>query len=67
MGTEKCDVDCYKKMHSDGCGHYTQVVWRTSTELGCGVASCKTQDGWNQDIWICNYGPAGNIGGQKPY
>jgi hypothetical protein len=65
-GTEMCDTACYQKMHSDGCGHYTQVVWRNSKELGCGVSTCMS-GGATYDIWICNYSPAGNIVGQKPY
>ena len=45
------------------CGHYTQVVWKATTEVGCGKAVCadKTQ------VWVCNYSPAGNVVGQKPY
>jgi uncharacterized protein YkwD len=66
MGTDKCDMTCTTKLFSDGCGHYTQIVWRKSVELGCGVASCQTAQG-PADIWICNYGPAGNIVGQSPY
>jgi hypothetical protein len=65
-GTEKCDPACYQKLNSDGCGHYTQVVWRNSTQLGCGVSSC-TSGGVTYDIWICNYAPPGNVVGQKPY
>lgn len=45
------------------CGHYTQVVWKTTTELGCGMAVCAD----NTQVWVCNYTPAGNIIGQKPY
>ena len=48
------------------CGHYTQIVWRKSTQLGCGVASCKN-GGFTTDIWICNFAPAGNYVGQAPY
>jgi uncharacterized protein YkwD len=44
-------------------GHYTQVVWRNSTELGCGVA--KTANG--ATFWVCRYNPAGNVTGEKPY
>lgn len=44
------------------CGHYTQMVWRETKELGCGVAACG-----NQQIWVCNYAPAGNYIGQSPY
>ncbi len=65
-GTEKCDMSCYMKMNSDGCGHYTQIVWRDSMQLGCGVATCKNGQA-TEDIWICNYAPAGNIIGQAPY
>jgi pathogenesis-related protein 1 len=46
--------------NSDGCGHYTQVVWRKSTDLGCGFATCSGGGGFVNDIWICNYAPAGN-------
>lgn len=44
------------------CGHFTQVVWAASTELGCGMASCG-----NAEVWVCNYSPAGNMMGQSPY
>ncbi|HKP58109.1 MAG TPA: CAP domain-containing protein, partial [Polyangiales bacterium] len=65
-GTEKCDTQCYTQMRSDGCGHYTAIVWRATTQLGCGVASCQS-GGATWDIWICNYSPPGNVIGQKPY
>ena len=45
------------------CGHYTQVVWKTTTEVGCGMATCED----NSQIWICQYTPAGNMVGEKPY
>ena len=45
------------------CGHYTQVVWKSTTEVGCGNAVC---DDFSQ-VWVCNYSPAGNVTGQKPY
>ncbi|CAH1785821.1 unnamed protein product [Owenia fusiformis] len=43
-----------------GTGHFTQVVWRSSVELGVGRA--RTKDGkW---IAVANYAPAGNYIGQ---
>jgi pathogenesis-related protein 1 len=65
-GTEKCDVACYTNLRSDGCGHYTAIVSKRSTALGCGVATCKSS-GFDYDIWVCNYNPAGNLVGQAPY
>lgn len=46
------------------CGHYTQVVWRSSTQIGCARVVCDN----NAGVFItCNYYPQGNIVGQKPY
>ncbi|XP_073107401.1 pathogenesis-related protein PRB1-3-like [Elaeis guineensis] len=45
------------------CGHYTQVVWRDSTNIGCARVVCD-----NGGIFItCNYYPPGNFVGQRPY
>ena len=44
------------------CGHYTQVVWRNSLRLGCGMAACGATE-----VWVCNYDPAGNWDGERPY
>ncbi|KAL5476102.1 hypothetical protein EMCRGX_G026008 [Ephydatia muelleri] len=53
------------------CGHYTQVVWAHSDRLGCGVARCASLRNLpsfrNALNVVCNYGPGGNIVGQRPY
>jgi uncharacterized protein YkwD len=38
-------------------GHFTQVVWKGTTQLGCASATCA--NGW--EIWVCNYDPPGNV------
>lgn len=43
-------------------GHYTQVVWSRTTEIGCAKITCN-----GKEIWVCNYNPSGNYLGQKPY
>ncbi len=37
-------------------GHYTQVIWRDTREVGCAVAR-----GASNDFLVCRYWPAGNI------
>jgi len=43
-------------------GHYTQVVWAETTDVGCGyIASSKGS------YMACNYGPGGNVAGKRVY
>ncbi|MEO0602829.1 MAG: CAP domain-containing protein [Myxococcota bacterium] len=51
------------------CGHYTQIVWRSTERVGCGFADCPVVEGVNFGgrLWVCNYDPPGNFVGQKPY
>ena len=46
--------------------HYTQVVWRGSTQLGCALAMCDgIFDGFGQSrFYVCEYAPQGNVVGQ---
>jgi len=47
---------------SANTGHYTQVVWKSTKQVGCGKAVCK-----DNLIVVCNYDPPGNVAGQLPY
>ena len=65
-GSEKLDYNyaansCKpKKM----CGHYTQMVWKDTTQVGCAIAVC---DDSKEQVWVCQYQPAGNWVGRRPY
>jgi hypothetical protein len=43
-------------------GHYTQIVWRDTREVGCAIDS-----GNGVDVLVCRYFPAGNVVGKAPY
>jgi len=57
-GFHSSGIERYRFDH--GTGHYTQVVWADSEELGCGMVYYK--DGsWFTSLVVCNYAPAGNF------
>jgi pathogenesis-related protein 1 len=47
------------------CGHYTQIVWRSTVKVGCAIGDCPNLR-YRTSI-VCNYGPGGNYSGQRPY
>jgi uncharacterized protein YkwD len=54
------------------CGHYTQLVWSNTTQVGCATALCTKNSPFGAKVpkwqlWVCNYAPPGNFVGQKPY
>jgi len=64
-GSEVTDYDYQNNRCASGkiCGHYTQMVWRSSREVGCAKAICADLS----QVWVCNYAPAGNWRGERPY
>ena len=43
-------------------GHYTQIVWKDTREVGCALDTAK-----GKDVLVCRYHPAGNVMGQAPF
>ncbi|XP_012874581.1 PREDICTED: cysteine-rich secretory protein 2-like [Dipodomys ordii] len=40
-------------------GHYTQLAWYSSYQVGCGIAYCPNQENFKY-YYVCQYCPAGN-------
>jgi pathogenesis-related protein 1 len=52
------------------CGHYTQVVWASTTAVGCAKQTCTQNSpfgGGTWELWVCDYSPPGNFVGKRPY
>jgi pathogenesis-related protein 1 len=54
------------------CGHYTQLVWRNTTAVGCAVQQCTTNSPFGPSFpdWafaVCDFSPPGNFNGESPY
>ena len=41
-------------------GHYTQVIWRDTQEVGCALVTER-----GNDVLVCRYWPAGNVWGSE--
>lgn len=48
--------------HVSDVGHYTQLVWRQTRQVGCAVAT-----GAREDVLVCRYAEAGNYLGERPF
>ncbi|MGN6849582.1 MAG: CAP domain-containing protein [Sphingomicrobium sp.] len=45
----------------ENVGHYTQMIWRDTHEVGCATAT-----GRREQFLVCRYSQAGNIYGERP-
>lgn len=69
---QECNPYCPLRCSGPVCTHYTQLVWATSSRVGCAINLCYNMNVWGQ-IWakavylVCNYSPKGNWWGHAPY
>jgi len=56
---EKDQYDFSNGQFSMTTGHFTQVVWVSTTKLGCGISF-----NGNRAYGCCSYNPPGNVQGQ---
>jgi len=61
---ERFDWDCSRNTCSGVCTHYTQMIWRNTTKIGCAFSLCKSVA--NKYQGVCRYSIKGNWGGANP-
>ncbi|KAK6456725.1 PR-1-like protein [Scheffersomyces xylosifermentans] len=54
--------DNYDYSNANVLDHFTQIIWKGTTEVGCAYKDCSAQN-WGKYI-ICSYNPPGNYVGE---
>ncbi len=57
----------YGDGYSPKTAHYTQMIWKKSTHLGCGKAIYQKGRFKGGTVVVCRYNPPGNYVGENPY
>ena len=60
-GDERSDYDYNNPGYSPATGHFTQLVWKSTTDVGCARIWCGNYMGW---FLVCEYNPPGNYIGE---
>lgn len=66
LGTWMDDVAQYNASNPQG-SFFTQVVWKATTQVGCGLAICNNMFPpivTAAQFYVCEYSPPGNIKGE---
>ena len=62
-----CDEGTLSNGQDIMCGHYTQVIWQDTKEVGCATAQYQRGNFKGGYVYVCKYQKAGNVVGLKPY
>lgn len=62
---EKKNYSYQRAQFNHGTGHFTQIVWKASTKLGCALVPCNGKNGTPGNYLVCEYNPPGNVLGRK--
>src|ERR1035441_75889 len=54
--SESLDYDYRSNRCRSVCGHYMQIIWRFTSEVGCAVSHRG-----EREVWACEYDPPGNV------
>ncbi len=68
--TNECNTSkAIENIDNATCGHYTQVVWQETREVGCATVNYINPESLyaNGSIYVCRYQKPGNVQGEKPY
>ncbi|KAI0451992.1 CAP domain-containing protein [Xylaria acuta] len=57
-GDERARYDFGNPGFGEATGHFTQLVWKSTTDVGCGRRLCAGGRGW---YLVCEYWPRGNV------
>lgn len=52
----------FRASDAPAVGHYTQLMWRDTQDVGCALAR-----GAEADVLVCRYAQAGNVIGRRPF
>ncbi|MBU0960217.1 MAG: CAP family protein [Proteobacteria bacterium] len=56
--SEEPEYDYENPRFSSGIGHFAQIVWKATAEVGC---ACRSDcPGGYSDVCVCQYNPPGN-------
>lgn len=56
--------DYSSAQYTEGTGHFTALVWKSTTQVGCHLQSCNGQGNAMSQFLSCNFNPAGNYIGE---